>query len=155
MKRVAIENIPAELRIHAQWVGWRAEMRPGQKKPTKVPYSIRTGRRASSTDRTTWCTFVEAVAALDEYTGIGFVFSADDPYAGMDIDDCRNPETGEIAAWAQDIIDRLNSYTEISPSGTGVKIIVRATKRGTASRKAPHFEMYDRDRYFTITGQRL
>ena len=49
----------------------------------------------------------------------------DDPYVGIDLDDCRNPETGEIAAWAQEIIDRFDSYTEVSPTGTGVRILIR------------------------------
>lgn len=91
---------------------------------------------------------------MGRYSGIGFVFSADDPYAGMDIDDCRNPETGEIAPEAKAVIDRLNSYTEVSPSGTGVKIWVKARLRGAGSRR-DNYEMYDRGRYFTITGQHL
>lgn len=156
-----LENIPAELRAHPQWVLWRMEPPPGEKKPTKVPYNARTGGRASAKHEhsDTWNTFDVAVAALNapsnNYTGIGLVFALDDEYAGMDIDDCRNPDTCEIAPWAMEYIERLNSYTEVSPSGTGVKIWVKATKKGGGSRKAPFFEMYDQDRYFTVTGQHL
>jgi putative DNA primase/helicase len=57
--------------------------------------------------------------------GIGYVFSAEDPYTGIDLDKCRDPETGTIEEWAQEIIISLRSYTEISPSGRGVHIIVR------------------------------
>jgi hypothetical protein len=94
-----------------------------------VPYRV--GHRyASSTDPSTWASF-EAVA--DEwrrwpsrYAGPGFVFSAADPFCGIDLDDCRDPDTGEIDAWATEIIEQLASYSEVSPSRTGVKIWVFA-----------------------------
>jgi primase-polymerase (primpol)-like protein len=58
-------------------------------------------------------------------TGVGYVFSDGDPYSGVDLDNCRGRETGEIADWAKEIIRGLASYTEVSPSGTGVKIWVK------------------------------
>jgi putative DNA primase/helicase len=82
--------------------------------------------------------------------GVGFVFTKDDPYAGIDLDHCRNPETGEIAPWAQAIVDYLSSYTEVSPSGTGVKIFVRGALPAGAHKSA--IEAYDSGRYFTVTG---
>src|SRR5207244_12523629 len=57
----------------------------------------------------------------DGFAGVGFVFSSDDPYTGVDLDKCRNPETGQIEEWAQGIIEQLDSYTESSQSGTGVR----------------------------------
>jgi putative DNA primase/helicase len=153
----AIENIPEELTERPQWVCWRLEER--DEKLTKVPYTPGLLRRASSTDLMTWSTFKDALAAYEAaeppYSGIGFVFSSGDPYTGIDLDDCRNPETGAIAPWAQRIIDRVQEgYIETSPSGTGVHIIVEGTVRDGGMRKGP-IEMYSRERFFTITGEVL
>jgi putative DNA primase/helicase len=87
-------------------------------------------------------------------SGVGFVFTEDDPYAGIDLDKCRNPETGEIDQWARKIVDALDSYTEVSPSGTGLHIFVKATLPGRNNRKGP-VEMYESRRYFTLTGKHL
>jgi AAA domain-containing protein/primase/DNA polymerase family protein len=141
--------IPAELRALKQWVA-----RSHDKKPFTAP-----GRMASSTDPSTWLTFDEAVAlaAREKLAGIGFVFAATDPYAGIDLDKCRDVTTGNIQPWAQRLIERFASYTEMSPSGTGVHIIVKATLPGPGrKRNRPDgvgaVEMYDRARYFTMTG---
>src|SRR5918997_852027 len=120
---VRVENIPKELKVRPQWVVWKAV----GEKPDKVPYSARTGRKASSTDLMTWSTFEEALEAYEKgkCAGLGFVFSSGDPYAGVDLDGCRDSRTGEIELWAAEIIDGLDSYTELSPSGEGVHIIVK------------------------------
>jgi putative DNA primase/helicase len=101
-----IENIPELLAERPQWVNWRLEERDG--KETKVPYTPGTLRRASSTDLMTWRTFSEALEAYERseppYDGIGFVFCSADPLAGIDLDGCRDPETGTIEPWAQKII---------------------------------------------------
>src|SRR4051812_6053716 len=88
-------TIPAELRERPQWVAWRYERRPGEEKPTKVPYSARSGRRASSTDASTWSSYELACqyqqrAHLD---GLGFVFTDDDEYVCLDLDHVRDPDT--------------------------------------------------------------
>jgi putative DNA primase/helicase len=147
---------PNCLRDLPQWVCWRVEDRDG--KSTKVPIIPGTTQRASSTDTTQWRTFDEAMGAFEaapSLVGIGFVFSADGPYCGVDIDDCRDADTDHIAPWAQSIIDSLDSYTEVSPSGTGVKIFMRASKPGRKCRKAHEsgeVEIYDQGRFFTVTG---
>ena len=151
------ENIPKQLAERPQWVCWRLEER--EDKATKVPYTPGTERRASSTDLLTWRTFSEALATYERgephYDGIGFVFCSADPYVGIDLDGCRDPESGEVAPWAQKIIDRVKEgYVEISPSGTGIHIIVEGVVRGGGMRKGP-IEMYARDRFFTITGRPL
>nr|BDD44594.1 hypothetical protein 1 [Flavobacteriaceae bacterium] len=90
--------------------------------------------------------------------GVGFVFTSNDPYCGIDLDDCRDAETGDITPWAQEIIDTIASYSEVSPSGTGVKIFVRGEKAGTGRRKgykSGEVEVYSKSRYFTVTGERL
>ena len=95
-----VENIPERLTERRQWVNWRLEERDGKR--TKVPYTRGTLRRASSTDLMTWRTFSEALAAYEagepSYDGIGFVFCSADPFAGIDLDDCRNPESGEVSS---------------------------------------------------------
>ena len=160
------ENIPEELTGRPQWVCWRLELRDD--KLTKVLYTPEDRRRADTTAPATWDAFEGAASAYEAsggfYDGIGFVFSKDDPFVGIDLDDCRNPETGEIAEWAQSILGRVvDSYTEVSPSGTGVHVIVEGTLRSNRRRKKVHIdgevvglvEMYDRARFFTITGRAL
>jgi len=151
------ENIPERLAERPQWVCWRLEER--DEKLTKVPYTPGTVRRASSTDLMTWRAFSEALAAFEAgeppYDGIGFVFSSADPFVGIDIDDCRDPESGMIAPWAKKIIARVQEgYVEVSPSGTGVHIIVCGTVRDGGMRKDP-VEMYGPGRFFTVTAEFL
>jgi hypothetical protein len=142
------------IRDLSQWLCWRIEGRDG--KPTKVPYSPLTGEKASSTDPETWAGYSEAVEAYREhgYAGIGLVFSEDDPFCGVDLDGCLNPETGEIEGWAQEIIEELDSYTEVSPSGSGIHVLVKGELPPGRNRKG-RIEMYDRGRYFTVTGRHL
>src|SRR5918994_1708827 len=137
-----------------QWLCWRLEERNGE--PTKVPYSPKKQEKAKSTDPETWAGYEEVVKATRErgYDGVGFVFTLEDDFCGVDLDMCLDPETGEIEPWAQEIIEDLDSYTEISPSGTGVHILVRGELPSGRNRKG-HFEAYDRGRYFTVTGKHL
>src|SRR5918997_102986 len=122
-----LENIPDELKVRPQWVVWKAVWRSEGEKIDKVPYSADSRRKASSTDLLTWSTFENACETLEsgEYSGLGFVFSSGDPYTGIDLDGCVGPQTGEILPWAKKVIAYLDSYTELSPTGTGVHIIVR------------------------------
>jgi primase-polymerase (primpol)-like protein len=163
MQRSKPEHIrrhtPDCLRERPQWVCWRIEERGGRE--NKVPVIPGTKRRASSTDPGDWRTFDDAMAAFEanaSLQGPGFVFSKEDGFAGVDLDDCRDPETGDIAQWGQAIIDDFNSYTEVSPSGTGVKIFIRAVKPGGKCKTdyaTGEVEMYDHARYFTVTGKHL
>jgi primase-polymerase (primpol)-like protein len=125
----------------------------GQGKDKKVPYNPHTGKHANTTDPATWGTFYEALEAYEAggYAGIGLVFSEDDPYAGADFDHCRNPETGEIAGWVLEWVEALDGYCEVSPSGTGVHVIVRGTAPNRHNRKAG-VEAYSKERFFTFTG---
>ncbi len=150
--------IPAELTARPQWVTWRYETRDN--KPTKVPYRP-SGQRASSTDPNSWTSFEQASAAAERFDGIGFVFAKDDPYTGVDFDGVIDPDTGEIHEAAAELVKVLDSYTELSPSRTGAHVLVEATKNGfphSSTSKTPwgkKFEVYDRSRFFTFTGQRL
>jgi putative DNA primase/helicase len=147
--------IPQELKELKQWVLWKLVKRKGQDKPTKVPFQVN-GKNADSTKPETWNTFDLVVKTYTEnpgkYNGIGFVFSENDPYVGIDIDNCIIE--GVIGDSALNIIQTLNGYTETSPSGSGIHIIVKGTKPGTKNRKGP-YEMYDRGRYFTMTGDAI
>jgi len=149
--------IPAELRDRDQWVVWRLESRDG--KLTKVPYCA-PARKASSTDPATWMSYAAAVAlAPHGFNGVGFVFSEADPNTGIDLDACRDPVNGTIHEAAQRVIERFNSWTEISQSGKGVHIFVRAVLPGTGKKRPSswggHIELYDRARFFAMTGEQL
>src|SRR3712207_5782569 len=106
-----------------RFVCWRWETHQGR--PTKPPLTT-SGAYAKTTDPKTWTTLTNAEAAAQRIKadGVGFVLDATrDSIVGIDLDACRNPKTGEIADWAVKILRDINSYTEVSPSGTGVKIL--------------------------------
>jgi len=102
------------------WIRWKTVCRD-KDKPTKVPITS-TGSSASSTDPTTWSSFEEVAAYEHVGDGIGFVFPLERTMFGIDLDGCRNPTTCRVSEWAREIILYLNSYSEVSPSLTGVKI---------------------------------
>ena len=150
--KLNLDCLPEELRQRHQWVVWKLEERDG--KPTKVPYIAGGGGKASSTDSLTWRSFEEAVQALEtgRYNGIGFVFSSGDPFAGIDLDKCRDPETGALEEWAEKIVEDFGGYAEVSQSGTGVHIIVMGK---APNKKRGKVEAYSSERYFTMTGRVL
>src|SRR5215211_438648 len=150
----AAATIPAELRERDQWLLWRYVERDG--KHTKVPFCAATPwREASSTDPATWSTFERASEKLGEpgVEGLGYVFSGDDPFAGIDLDGCLD-DNGEIEEWAAEIVEQLDSYTERTPGGRGLHVIVRGELRGSRRRRGS-FEAYDRARFFTVSGERV
>jgi len=156
-KSVQVETIPNELKLCNQWVAWRYEQRNGR--PTKVPYRVDTLTSASTSDSTTWGEYETALNALDskDVDGIGFVFTTDDPFVGVDLDNCLDTQQ-QLKPWAQTIVEGLDSYAEISPSGTGVKLILagkKNTNRCCTKIGDGKIEIYDTGRYFTITGQLL
>jgi putative DNA primase/helicase len=150
----AAGGIPAELEKIPQWVGWKAEQRPGEEKARKVPKNPRTGRNAATNKPETWATYEQAQAAVkrNHLNGLGFVFTKEAGIAGVDLDGCID-ESGRMAEWAQATIDQLDSYTELSPSGRGVHILVRGSV--PAGLKTSQVEIYDCGRFFTITGKHL
>jgi primase-polymerase (primpol)-like protein len=153
-----INAIPAELRALRQWVFWRYEERGGGK-PTKVPYTAM-GYPASATNPEHWSRFDYLVELLNQRpdfaSGISFVFSATDPYCGIDIDDCYPSDAAECAPWGGQLLDRFaDTYQEQSPSGKGVKIWCRAKapRCGQWPVFSGRIEVYDSRRQFTFTGQ--
>jgi putative DNA primase/helicase len=144
-------NIPNELRLLNRWVCWKMEERNG--KPTKVPKNPKDGKNAMSNESNTWGSFKQAVDRCKKdktLLGIGFQFEGSG-YAGFDIDGCRDKETGELTPEAQDIINTLDSYTEVSASGKGVHVICKGTVPDGRSRNGK-FELYYKGRYFVMSG---
>ena len=149
--------VPAELKARRQWVCWRKETtRDG--KPTKIPYQVNR-RTAQSNEVDTWVDYQTVCDHLDNFSGIGFVFSPDDHYCGIDLDDCLDAQD-KVKDWANPIVDSLKSvaYGERSPGRDGIKFWTRATLPPEAKNKAyivkgaDAIEAYDRLRYFTVTG---
>jgi len=145
--------IPNEFIMRPQWVDWKSEKRNG--KFTKVPYQTN-GHNAKSNEASTWNDFDSVFDAYREgkFDGIGYVLSSNDPFVAFDLDNCRDPNTGEIAAWAQEIVHSLNSYTEITPSDEGLRVIVEA-KLPPHGRKKGNVEIYDDKRFITVTGRHV
>lgn len=152
-------NLPACLLERNQWVAWKFIVRDGRE--TKMPINARTGEAADHTNPKDWTSFDDAVAACRRFTGlagVGFVFSENDPFCGVDLDDCIDRETGALKPWGLCVVRALDSYSEISPSGGGVKVYLRAKKPGPRCRKPyedGEVEMYDHARFFAVTGRRI
>ena len=147
-------QIPDELKALPRWTTWK--LIQGK----KLPFS-KNGTTAIK-DPGLRLSFLEACAQMNG-GGIGFVFDESDDLGGVDLDACRNPETGELTLWAQKIVKDFNSYTEISPSGTGVKIFAKGAPAKISPNvcamdgeflkgKSPQIEAYTKGRYFAVTG---
>lgn len=151
--QVVVENIPAELKALPQWVTWRFVWDPKKRKWGKPPFNARTNGPANVCDPEHWATFDEALAAYGAgpADGIGIILAG---IVGIDLDDCRDWDTGLVVEEAQAIITAMDTYCEVSPSGTGVKLLAHGElPRG--HRRRNQIEMYDASRYFTITGHLL
>ncbi len=156
-----IRNIPEQLQSLDQWVGWQFQDRESPTGPRriKVPVSTKTGRYAKVNDPSTWTSFKHSLAGYDNeesnLDGIGFVFSRDDPFVGIDLDDCLD-EQGNLSTLAQQVITEVGSYTEVSPSGKGVKVIAKSLIPVSSRRDSSRgIEIYGSDRFFTITGNAI
>lgn len=123
-RTIWVPDPPDLLRDLERWVCWRLEW--DGSKAQKVPYNPRRGRRANVTDNRTWSDYETAAKALrrrsEFYVGIGIVLAG--LLVGVDLDDCVDKD-GKVTPWAQAIVEDFNSYTEYSPSGTGVHILVQ------------------------------
>lgn len=146
---MGFHNIPVELIQRPQWVCHRF--------PNKMPLCPRPEKDgklhpAKADDKQTWGTFEEAVRAVKNNLASGIGFEFDDGICGVDIDHCI--EDGELSSLAGEIIEELQSYTEISPSGTGIHILCKGKLPAREGRKDSMLglEMYDCARYFTVTG---
>jgi putative DNA primase/helicase len=145
---VDLSHFPAELQQLKSWILWRYE-NTGKPKPDKIPYQINKTYGASTTEPATWSALADVLAVADDEFKPGIV--ANGEYVFLDLDACV--VNGEIEGWAQSVILRCNSYTEFSPSETGVHIFVRG--RVLKARKKNGCEIYSDGRYFTVTGKQV
>lgn len=148
-KLALLNNIPSELKQLNQWLVWHYED-IGSSKPTKVPYNPNTNNPASTTNPSTWIDFQTAYNAYEtgKWSGIGFVFSNQDPYTFIDLDDTKGDQ---IALDRQlKIYKEFDSYSEVSPSGQGLHIIIKGDI--PIGRKRSFIEIYSTGRYATFTG---
>ena len=171
---VNVDGIPASMMAAARWAPWRAEWNPKKQKYTKVPHRAdRPEYGLSNRSPRGWVSFHRAVATYlqnpDKFAGIGYLITGEkvagtaaDVFApaeltGIDLDHCRDPATGAIADWAAEIIAKLDSYTEVSPSGTGLRVMVRASLESDTINHQQGIEIYGgtQARFVTITGQRV
>jgi len=153
------DQVPAYLLHRQQWLLWKFEHKAGQAKPAKMPYYVtggrRTGDQGSDKDRQRLATLEVARKAFERggFHGVGFAFLPEDGLIGIDIDGAIDPHTGEVSARCQSIVRACNSFTEYSPSGKGVHIIVQGT---TTTNKCNDIglEMFCGRQYFTFTARR-
>lgn len=149
--------IPDELKKCSQWVCWRSEPDPKSHSGIKkIPVNARTGGQAMSNNPETWSDFETAVRASRNYSGIGFMFSGSG-YFGVDLDDCFPEIEGYLRGeknFVSDFVDGLGSYTELSQSCHGLHIICKGSLP-EGKRHKDKFEMYDKGRYFIMTGNPL
>ena len=145
--------IPAELFAYKQWVLWKRVTVQGR--VTKVPISPWSGRKAACDQPRSWSTFKHARYVQNRWDcdGVGFVFTEHDPYCGIDLDACRD-DAGHFTPQALAILEKLQSFAELSPSGRGLHILVKA-KLAAGRRRKDGVEMYDSGRYFTMTGKHI
>ena len=150
-----LDNIPDEMKKYHQWVCWKAERRENGK-TAKIPINPIDGTYAKTSAPATWGRFedAESFCRSNGFDGVGFVFTKDDPFVGIDIDGCIEPDSGLVDDKADRIVQQMHSYTETSPSGKGLHIIAKGVLPQGGKRK-DGVEVYDCDRFFTFTGNRL
>jgi hypothetical protein len=161
MLQVIAQDIPDELKNIPQWVCWKAVPKANGK-IDKIPYDPKTGKAGDSTDPAKWDTFSRAFSAYGNdggYAGIGFTLNGS-KITGVDFDDCVNPDTGEIEPSVLADIKLLNTYTEKSPSGKGLRAFLKGKlppkgRRRENKKIGVTFEVYEMGRFLTVTGHKL
>lgn len=156
--QVTLGNIPPQLKGWKQWVFWRGiKQSETDSKASKIPFNA-TGA-AKSNDRETWLPFAAMQTWMQrKMDGIAFVLSDDDPFSMIDIDGCVENEN--VSEFARKVIDYFDSYTELSPSGTGIRIFVEgkidtAIKHPKVGERILPLEIYSRSRVATVTGNMI
>ena len=173
---VVPENIPAALKAERRWAPWAAVWNPkalgGQGKYGKIPYRAdRPAFKLANNSTRGWTSFDAAMAAYraapDKFAGVGYVLtgaktegSAADAFepgrfVGVDLDHCRDPLTGVIEPWAAEVIAQLDTYAEVSPSGTGLRAVAEYSLARDCINIDEGVEIYGgvKARFVTITGQ--
>jgi len=155
---VMFENVPLDLKLIPRFCLWKYTIVGSEdsQKWSKLPMQPN-GKPASVTNPTNWTDFLTAQKAYENgnFDGIGFIFTGDDNLIGIDIDDCRDPDSGQLSAFANDIINKVQGYCEVSPSSTGVKIFTRSDLQKAHVDHEIGLEVYSKSRYFTVTGHKI
>jgi putative DNA primase/helicase len=151
-------DLPALIRGLPNWVVWRFVQRPNRPKPDKMPFqALAPAQVASHSNKSHWTDFEMALRCLEQggFEGLGFVFSKEANITGIDLDGVI--ENGVLHPEAAHLVNLFDSYTEVSPSGTGVHIFVTPRWLGQRNRVKKHFgiEVYTEQRFFTITARHL
>ena len=152
-------DVPPSLACRPQWLLWRLEFKEGQAKPAKMPYyasgAKRTGGQGSDEDRSRLVTLADAKAAYERggWSGVGFGFLPGDGLIGIDIDGAIEPETGAVSERCAAIVKACASFTEYSPSGKGVHIIVLGDTTTNKSNDIG-LEVFAKKQFFTFTAKR-
>lgn len=141
----------------------KCEPRPNGNGWKKTPYDPRTGTLAKPNDPATWASVAESLAAhkSGEYDYLWLVLTRGCGIVAIDIDHCRTVSSTRsyTHAWAKQIIADFDSYTEISPSGDGIHIFIRAEwKQERDFRKfftdGGEIDVFGQG-FISITGRRL
>jgi hypothetical protein len=159
---VHVSGIPHELRQRDQWIVWRYTWKPDEQKWDKPPREAQRGVIVDGTDSKNWAPFATAntYMSTQHMDGLGYCLSGSDPYTIIDLDECRDPTTGALDPAAVALLEEIGGYWEVSPSGAGLRGVVRATLPGPG-RNRPHLwatgqagriELYSRYKYLTMTG---
>jgi putative DNA primase/helicase len=153
------DSVPAALATRQQWLLWKFEHKEGAAKPGKIPYYVaggrRTGGQGDDRDRQRLATLdvVRRAYARGGWSGVGFAFLPGDGLIGIDIDGAIDPETGVVSDRCAAIIKACNSFTEYSPSGKGVHIIVEGHTTTNKSNDIG-LEVFCERQFFTFTANR-
>jgi hypothetical protein len=159
-------GVPEQMRVARRWAPWRAEWDPkaakGRGKWVKIPHrAARPEHGLSNKSTAGWVSFDEAMAVYrahpDRFAGVGYLMTGPHGVTGVDLDHCRDPVTGRIDEWALEIAAKLDSYTEVSPSGTGLHIMVAGTVPEDWTNHDQGIEVYggNEARFLCITGRRV
>lgn len=145
-----------ELVQRPQWVCWKAVVTASTGKVKKIPIDPNLGKEAKVTNPNTWAMFDQAaqVALSTDANGVGFVLTGLEGYTAIDLDKVVDPDTLEIKDWAKEVVKTFDTYTEISPSLTGLHLWIRGRPPGPRCRNKS-IEIYTQKRYLVVTGKWL
>lgn len=153
-----IKTVFEELAGRTRWATYKKVLDKETGRYNKIPISAITGKGAKSNDPRTWCRLDKALSYLairKDLSGLVLALTSYDNLLGIDIDHCID-DNGKISDTAAEIIVLADSYTEVSPSGHGIRIILRGgLPQGSRKNTASGVEMYDSNRFLTITGNHL
>ena len=151
-----IANIPEEMKRQKNWVAWILKQnRNNPARMDKIPVNAVTKEFAQSDNPETWCKFEIALeyAVKNKLNGIGFMLKP--PFIGVDIDHCVD-EQGNLSPLAQEIVEKLNTYVEISPSGTGLHLFCKGELPPKDRKNSDlGLEIYTEGRFLTFTANKL